>query len=615
MRGQVLAVRELLLLSVFVFGTAAAGAEEAPAPAPAPAVIVVDGSQSMREKIGANEKIDSVRGALSKAIPAQAEKRNLGLVAFGHDKKSSCKTVETLAKPGDLKGAAAEALLGKIKPGGEAPVTSAVEAAAKLGEPGQPLHIVLIADGGDTCKADPCALAKTLKQQRANLRIHVVGLSEEAEKTQPLACIAEATGGKFVAATNAQGFDVALGAVFTTIDAPAPAPMAAPVAAAPTAVQPRTSTAPAISRNDSSAVRQANAPAPMNTPGQTAVSKSSGWNTENTAVTIIPVLPPAPAPTPPARPTSVTFHAMATEGSPRLRSGLIWRVYNAQAAAEGGFELISTHREASPTATLMPGVYLVNAAYGLSNLTKKVRIEGGDNRDEAFVLNTGGLMLRAILATGEECPESEVEFDIKSDERDQFGKRDTILADAKPNKVIRLNAGAYHIKSLYGDANAKVGADITVEPGRITQATIKHTGAKITFRLVQSRGGEALADTKWQVLTSAGDTVKSNVGALPTHILAAGNYAVIAEHGGSSYSRKFTIEPGNDKQIEVVIEDGPSSAKELQVLLEPPEAPRPGTSGYAGAPPAGAFGVDGFANPADPNGPLLNPGALLRPSR
>lgn len=265
--------------------------------------------------------------------------------------------------------------------------------------------------------------------------------------------------------------------------------------------------------------------------------------------------------------------------------------------------------------TLLPGEYLVNAAYGLSNLTKKVKVDSANTNNETFVLNTGGLMVRAVLANGQECPEGEVEFEIQSDERDQFGKRETILADAKPKKVVRLNAGAYHIKSLYGDANANVGVDVTIEPGRITQATIKHTGAKITFRLVQSRGGEALTDTKWQILTSAGDTVKSAVGALPTHILAAGNYAVIAENGGKSYSRKFVIEPGNDKQIEVAIEDGPTSAKELQVLLEPPEAPRPGTSGYAGPPPAGAFGVDGFSNPADPNGPLLNPGALLRPSR
>ncbi|WP_158008135.1 hypothetical protein [Methyloceanibacter superfactus] len=163
-----------------------------------------------------------------------------------------------------------------------------------------------------------------------------------------------------------------------------------------------------------------------------------------------------------------------------------------------------------------------------------------------------------------------------SDEEDQFGNRATILADAKPQSVIRLNAGAYHVASLLGDANANVGVDVTVEPGRITEATIKHTGAKITFRLVQSLGGEALANTKWTILTSAGDTVKSNAGALPTHILAAGSYAVVADHGGLSYTRKFSVEPGDDKQIEVAFEDGPTSPEALQALLDPPERRAPG---------------------------------------
>lgn len=594
MRGQVLAARRLLLLPVLVFGAVPAAAEEPAVPASQAAVIVVDGSQGMTEKVGDNAKIDSVTGVLSKAIATQGEKRALGLVAFGHREASSCTDIEALAKPGELKAATADPLLGKVTPKGQAPVAASVEEAAKLGSDGQPLNVVLIAGGADTCKADPCAMARTLKEQQKDLRIHVVGLSTQPQDIQPLACMAEATGGKFVAATNEQGFDVALGAVFAAIDAPVAAPAPPPVAAAPAAAMPpRTSAAPAKS----------------------PPSKSSGINTVNTAESIIEVLPPAPIPTPPAQPVPVSFRALATEAGPRLRSGLIWRIFHAEAEADGGFKLISTHREAAPSMTLLPGEYLVNAAYGLSNLTKKIRVEGGAEKKETFVLNTGGLTLKAVLATGEDCPEGDVDFDIQSDEIDQFGKRETILADAAPNKVVRLNAGAYHINSLYGDANANVGVDVTVEPGRITEATIKHTGAKITFRLVQSRGGEALADTEWQILTSAGDTVKTTVGALPTHILAAGNYAVIAKHGEKSYSRKFTIEPGNDKQIEVAIEDGPTSAKELQVLLEPPEAPRPGTSGYAGPPPAGAFGVDGFSNPADPNGPLLNPGALLRPSR
>ena len=50
--------------------------------------------------------------------------------------------------------------------------------------------------------------------------------------------------------------------------------------------------------------------------------------------------------------------------------------------------------------------------------------------------------------------------------------------------------------------------------------------------------------------------VKENAGALPTHILAPGSYAVVAEHGGLSYTSKFSIDSGEAKQIEVVVEMG-----------------------------------------------------------
>jgi len=617
MWGRFVAVRKLLLLPVLILGAAHAAAEDLPTPAPDPqsAVIVLDASKSMNETIGATSKMAIVRDALKPTIASEAEKRALGLVAFGNRKTSSCSDTEVIAEAGALKSDTTERILSPIKPVGKAPLGAAITEAAGLSEGSKPFNIVLIADGGDTCEADLCTMAETLNQQAKDLRIHVVGLSGKPDDIQPLTCIAATTGGKFVAATNEAGFKAALSAVFAAIDAPPPAAAApiAPVAAAvpATSVVPRTSAIPRVA---------APPMVPGGKPGETAVLKSGTASPTNTAERIIAIAPapaklavsPAPPKTQPARPVPVSFHALVTEGGAKLQSGLIWRVYSAKAKTDGGFELISTHREAAPTAALLPGEYLVNAAYGLSNLTKKIKVEDEDTLDETFVLNTGGLSLQAILATGEECPEGLVRFDVQSDEQDQFGARHTILADAQPHSVIRLNAGAYHVKSVYGDANANVGVNVTVEPGRITKATIKHTGAKITFRLVQSLGGEAVADTKWRILTSAGDTVKSNAGALPTHILAAGSYAVVAEYGDKTYTRKFSIEPGNDKQIEVSIEDGPTSAEELQALLDPPEAPRPGTGGLAGE---GPGGFDGFSKPADPNAPLLNPGVLLRPSR
>jgi hypothetical protein len=283
--------------------------------------------------------------------------------------------------------------------------------------------------------------------------------------------------------------------------------------------------------------------------------------------------------------------------------------------------LVSTHREAMPTAALPPGEYLVNAAYGLSNLTRKIKVESGRSIEETFVLNTGGLKLAAMLVSGMRLSQSSVRFDILSDEEDQFGNRRKIMEDAKPGLVIRLNAGAYHIVSLYGDANATVRADVTVEPGKITEATIKHAAAPVTFKLVQSAGGEALADTQWTVLTTTGDVVKENAGALPTYILSAGDYAVVAKHNGESYTNKFSVVSGQSKQIEVVMESGPASPEVLKAIIEPPPPPpappssQVATPGTPGAPNVGFGFVGSEDDGATPRAPgiLPNPGALLRP--
>jgi von Willebrand factor type A domain len=680
MRGKRCAGLRLLLLPAALLGAGAAAAQSAPPQelGPPAAVIVLDASNSMNEKVGAASKIDAVRAELRNAVAAQADRLPLGLVAFGHRKASNCADSEILAKPGDLTAATQSALLDKLKAKGQAPIAAALSDAAKAGQGHSKLDIVLIADGGDTCDADICSTAATLKQKSPGLRIHVISFGGKAEEIKSLACVAAASGGTFMAASGAaelkQGlaaaFDAAAGAVASPaqvaakengVAAPAlpetlPLGTAAafPIdldaqrqaemqAAGADDLPPGTIVTEPIDL-DAPEPEQAAMPAQAPSSGETAVHKSAGAPPPQATgasdapiinrVQSVPIVPPPPPPSPPAKtaaatapqiqlPVPVTFKALVSEQGPKLQSGLTWRVYASKPSSEGrGFKLLSTHREAMPTAALLPGEYLVNAAYGLSNLTKKIKVESGRSLEETFVLNTGGLKLAAVLPNGEQLPEGAVKFDILSDEEDQFGNRRTVLHNAKPGLTIRLNAGAYRIESLYGDANAVVKADVTVEPGKVTEATIKQTGTKTTFKLVQSLGGEALADTKWTILTSAGDVVKENAGALPTHIMAPGSYAVIADHGGLSYTRKFSIESGNPKQVEVVVSDGPTSPEDLKALTEPPEPPPiPADGVIAGDGPApspeGGIAFDGFsaAPRADPTAPLINPGVLLRGAR
>ena len=193
------------------------------------------------------------------------------------------------------------------------------------------------------------------------------------------------------------------------------------------------------------------------------------------------------------------------------------------------------------------------AAFGRADITRKIVVTAGSASSEKFVLNAGGLKVK-VLVDGNEPPANSVAYDILSSERDQSDNRVRVLAGAKPNVINRLNAGIYRIVSRYGDANAKVEADVTVEAGKLTEATVTHSAARVTFKLVTRVGGEALPDTQWTVQTPDGQTVMRSVGALPTHILAPGNYSVTAKSASGVFKRDFTLANGEVAQVEVLMQ-------------------------------------------------------------
>ena len=111
-----------------------------------------------------------------------------------------------------------------------------------------------------------------------------------------------------------------------------------------------------------------------------------------------------------------------------------------------------------------------------------------------------------------------------------------------------------HTLSLH-DALPIFRADIEVGAGKLTEATMRHTGAEVTLKLVSEEGGEALANTSWTVTTQDGIAVNESVGAFPTLILAAGQYTAVAKHQDDIYSRDFTVEAGLERDIEVRLAD------------------------------------------------------------
>ena len=252
-------------------------------------------------------------------------------------------------------------------------------------------------------------------------------------------------------------------------------------------------------------------------------------------------------------PGQLSLVAYLTDTSPAITQGLVWRVFRDSSGPDGRPQLVSTHKEPSPTLRLDPGTYSINVALGRANLTRKIAVAGERTAREKFVLNAGGLRIVPVLATGERASEKLVSFDVESDERDEYGQRTKVVAGAKTGIVLRLNAGIYSIVSTYGDANAVARADVSVEAGKLSEVTLTHPAAQVSFKLVTREGGDAIADTQWSVANAQGDTVKESSGALPSHILAPGTYVARAKHAGRLFRRDFAVKAGDNVLVEVVM--------------------------------------------------------------
>ncbi len=248
---------------------------------------------------------------------------------------------------------------------------------------------------------------------------------------------------------------------------------------------------------------------------------------------------------------TVTIEARLTDDGAPLQTGVVWRVFREQPNAEGKLPLVGEATGGSVTLRLRPGEYAVHCAYGRAGFIKTVTVTEAPSA-ETIVLNAGGLRLSALVGKDQPLPPADVHFNIYASDEGDSGERVLLLENVSPGKTISLNAGIYHVVCRYGDANAVVRADIRVEPGKLTEAAVYQKAARLTLKLVEERGGEALANTAWSVVTPAGESIVESVGAFPSVILAVGDYTAIAKNGDRIFERNFTVEPGINRDVEVL---------------------------------------------------------------
>jgi hypothetical protein len=187
-------------------GAASASAQEAPR-----TMLVLDASGSMWGRIGGTPKIAVARNAVADMLADWQPGRDVGLMVYGHRAEDDCADIETLIPPGPLDAAAFRQRLAEVVPQGRTPLAEATRrAAVDLSYGDAPATVILVSDGRETCEDDPCGVAETLERTGTAFTAHAIGFDVDDAAQADLSCMAEATGGLYLAASDAGELATAL---------------------------------------------------------------------------------------------------------------------------------------------------------------------------------------------------------------------------------------------------------------------------------------------------------------------------------------------------------------------------------------------------------------------
>lgn len=192
-------------------------------------VLVLDGSARMEEKLDGVPMIVLLREEVLTYTYSLPLGINLGGVVYGH-LQGDCAATELVYPLGPVDRETFRVALHGFAPGpstepfdpaqdklrtsGDSPAGRALEVAQETvaGQVGQTNLVVLVSTSGDTCGADLCGLAETLRtgESGSPVRVHAIGLDVDSSTArEQIRCLSDTTGGIYYEARSAQEFEMA----------------------------------------------------------------------------------------------------------------------------------------------------------------------------------------------------------------------------------------------------------------------------------------------------------------------------------------------------------------------------------------------------------------------
>ena len=559
------------LLCAVLFSLACLFAAATPAAADgAKVMLVLDASGSMWGKVGDITKIEAARQTVAAILQDWRPEDQLGLVVYGHRQKGECGDIEVMKPVGPVDKAEFLAQIGAISPKGRTPMTEAVRRAAEaLKSVEGKASVILVSDGIETCNADPCAVAASLKKADVDLVIHTVGFDiQDPEASRQLSCMAQATGGLALTAADAKDLTKAIQeAVFTAQkDAPTPAPEPEPPAKVVTqeaAPEWNLTGYARLAANDDPLLGKEDIrwefykPAPegvtpdyVNTtynpnihiklePGDYIVTTHVGAAEVKNKISIAPgrmnqldvVLNAG----------RIGLRAKRTE-TENQTGDVRWEVY-----AKGGDTNIYTSYNAETSTIIPAGEYTVTMTLGAAKVTRDLEVTPGETTAIEIVAGVGKLKGKITFSPG--GPVVKDTYTEIYSGAEPVDNESPIASSYESEPVFDVPAGTYRVNIRAG--GAKRSFPLVVKPGDKLEAAWALDAGLAAF---DAPGAEGVIITGTEADIYGEVQEITRLYTLPgQYVLPTGHYKATAYRGDIKVEAEFDVKPGQRTQTKLAL--------------------------------------------------------------
>ncbi len=528
-------------------------------PEPAKAILILDASGSMWGKVEERAKIEIAREAVRDILSQWDPSLHLGLMVYGHRSKGDCKDIELLIPPGPVDKEAFYKAVDGLTPKGKTPLTDAVlQAAQALRSSEEKATVILVSDGLETCGKDPCAAARQLEKEGFDFTAHVIGFDLKAEEQKSIRCLADTTGGLFVAADDAASLKSALESVVKKTVEPTPTPEATPEPTATPAPEPEFTTATVQFKTVlTEGGEEVESYFEIRKPGEKEVlakgstgkfplepgtyEVSAKWGQAQITQSI--EIPQEADVERVLTYEAGLLHLKAKVANESEEAKAYFNIYKAEAAPNGKRERVTygSHQEFK----LPAGRYVVEATWGNATVSRDVEIKPGEVTDETLILEAGLLHLASTL--GESETADGAYYTIFSGKTKMDGSRERITYGSQ--KEYKLPVGTYRVEAKWGQA---IGvADVEIKGGERTEITISIPGGLLAVKAQDTSGAEVKPYITVNRLVSelSGKYEQVHGATTDQFKLEAGKYRISAKIGDQTVTAEAEIKTGERTDV------------------------------------------------------------------